>query len=185
MVLQFAASFHCLVEEWKDCEELRPKPKEKLIFVDKKSEESRVVCGSRQVSVYEMWKRKQIHEDVLDQHSCQKVWENGEDAIWEVMTWSENGQAGRGSAVVQKVFGICEAKNGTETMKLLQTGTDGHQRIWQMLKRIQTLEEGRVPVKEAKNWRMNEENFLSRLRKRRWESFVSVEAFEIFSHGRD
>ena len=24
--LQYAASFHCLVEEWKDCEELRPKP---------------------------------------------------------------------------------------------------------------------------------------------------------------
>ena len=36
--LQYAASFHCLVKQWKDCEELRPKPKEKWIFVDKKSE---------------------------------------------------------------------------------------------------------------------------------------------------
>ena len=27
--LQWAASFHCLVEEWKDCEALRPKPREK------------------------------------------------------------------------------------------------------------------------------------------------------------
>ena len=36
--LQYAASFHCLVEEWKGCEELRPKPKEKLVFVEKKSE---------------------------------------------------------------------------------------------------------------------------------------------------
>ena len=27
--LQDAASFHCLVEEWKDCEELEPKPKER------------------------------------------------------------------------------------------------------------------------------------------------------------
>ena len=35
--LQYAASFHCVVEEWKDCEELKPKPKEKWIFVDKKS----------------------------------------------------------------------------------------------------------------------------------------------------
>ena len=25
--LEYAASFHCLVEEWKDCEELRPRPK--------------------------------------------------------------------------------------------------------------------------------------------------------------
>ena len=33
--------------------------------------------------------------------------------------------------MVQKVFGIREAKNGTETSELLQTGTHGHQRIWQ------------------------------------------------------
>ena len=32
--LPYAASFHCLVEQWKDCEKLKPKPKEKLIFVD-------------------------------------------------------------------------------------------------------------------------------------------------------
>ena len=33
--------------------------------------------------------------------------------------------------MVQKVYGICEEKNGTQTGELLQTGTDGHQRIWQ------------------------------------------------------
>ena len=33
--------------------------------------------------------------------------------------------------MVQKVFGIREAKNGTETDELLQTGTDGYQRVWQ------------------------------------------------------
>ena len=72
----YAASFHCLVGQWKDCEELRPKPKEKWVFVEKKSEyeaSNRVVCGSRQVSIYEMWKRKQVHEDarknVQDQNS--------------------------------------------------------------------------------------------------------------------
>ena len=27
-----------------------------------------VVCGSRQVSMYEMWKRKQIHEDARKMH---------------------------------------------------------------------------------------------------------------------
>ena len=36
--LQYAASFHCFVEEWKDCEELKAKPKEKWIFVDQKRE---------------------------------------------------------------------------------------------------------------------------------------------------
>ena len=39
--LQYAASFHCLVEEWKDCEELKPKPEEKWIFVDSKREETK------------------------------------------------------------------------------------------------------------------------------------------------
>ena len=37
--LQHAASFHCFVEQWKDCEELNLKPKEKWIFVDRKREE--------------------------------------------------------------------------------------------------------------------------------------------------
>ena len=49
-----------------------------------------------------------------------KLEENGEGAICEVMTWSEE-WTGRGSDMVQKVFGICEAKNGTETNELLQT----------------------------------------------------------------
>ena len=38
VALQYAASLHCLVEEWKDCEELKPKPKEKWSFIDKRSE---------------------------------------------------------------------------------------------------------------------------------------------------
>ena len=38
VALQHAASFHCLVEPWKDCEELMPKPKEEWNFVDKRSE---------------------------------------------------------------------------------------------------------------------------------------------------
>ena len=54
-----AASFHCLVEEWKDCEEPKPQPKEKLIFVVKKRE----VRHSLQISVHEMWKRQQVHAD--------------------------------------------------------------------------------------------------------------------------
>ena len=59
--------------------------------------------------------------------------------------------------MVQKVFGICEAKNGTETDELLQAGTKGHRRIGKMMKRIQILEEGRVPAKETKDWRIEGE----------------------------
>ena len=38
---QYAVSFRCMVEEWKDCEEVKPKPKEKLNFVDKKREDTK------------------------------------------------------------------------------------------------------------------------------------------------
>ena len=38
---QHAASFHCMIEEWKDCEELRPKPKGKFVFMEKMSENTR------------------------------------------------------------------------------------------------------------------------------------------------
>ena len=38
VALQNAISFHCSVEEWKDCEELGPKPKDKWSFVDKRRE---------------------------------------------------------------------------------------------------------------------------------------------------
>ena len=39
--LQHAASFRCLVEEWQDYEERRPEPKEKWVFMEKKSENTR------------------------------------------------------------------------------------------------------------------------------------------------
>ena len=63
--LQHAASFHCLVEEWKDCEKLKPKSKEMWIFVNKKGKDASdgVVCDTEEVSVYEMRKEQQKHED--------------------------------------------------------------------------------------------------------------------------
>ena len=66
--LQYAASFQCLVEEWKDCEELKPKPKGKWLFVDKKSEDTKhrtEWCAETnkyrcmQVSMHEVWKKKE------------------------------------------------------------------------------------------------------------------------------
>ena len=58
--LQYAASFFCLVQEWEDCGELKPKPKEKWTFVDQKREENetsnRNGVPDQQVSRYEVWK---------------------------------------------------------------------------------------------------------------------------------
>ena len=61
--------------------------------------------------------------------------------------------------MVQKVFGIRETKNGTKASENCcrpeQTGT---KEFGKMMKRIQILEEGRVPAKETKNWR-KEKNY--------------------------
>ena len=92
--LQYAASFHCLVEDWKDFGELKPKPKEKLTVVDQKREETKhrtewcaeankyrcLRCG-RGIK-YMIMKRK-----CTGQRVCQFFWENGESDFWEVMIW--------------------------------------------------------------------------------------------------
>ena len=92
---RYAASFHCLVEEWKDCEELKPKPKEKWTFVDQKREKTKhrtewcaeadryrcMRCGRG--STYMKMPGKCTGPKLLPKM------QNGEGVIWEVMTWSE------------------------------------------------------------------------------------------------
>ena len=91
--LQYADSFHCLEIQLLDCEELEPKSQEKLIFSDKKSEETNhrtyFVCRNRQVSMYDILKRQQIHEDVRKSHRTKNIVKSFgqcESDIWEVMT---------------------------------------------------------------------------------------------------
>ena len=93
--LQKAASFHCLVERWKDCEELKPTQKETWIFVVLKREETKhrtewcaeadgyrcMRCGRG--SKYMKMRRKCTRPKLWSK----KVRKNGEDDIWEVMTW--------------------------------------------------------------------------------------------------
>ena len=54
--------------------------------------------------------------------------------------------------MVQKLFGPCEAKNGTQIEELLYAGASGRKRVRQnvLLKGIQVLEDGRIPAKEAR-----------------------------------
>ena len=47
---EHATSFHCLVGEWKDCEELKPLPKEKFMFVDKNRKQSTDKSGVLQLA---------------------------------------------------------------------------------------------------------------------------------------
>ena len=92
--MQFPASFHCLVEQWNDCEELKPKPKEKWIFVDKKSEETKHqtewCAEADRHRCMKMWRRKQIHGDAkkcTGPKFLSKSLGKWEGVIWEVMTW--------------------------------------------------------------------------------------------------
>ena len=82
VALQCAASFHCVVEQWKDCEELKPKPKDKWSFVDKSSE------GMKHQTE---WCAE------ADRYRCMRCGrgsnymeipgKNGDGAVLEVMTW--------------------------------------------------------------------------------------------------
>ena len=53
--------------------------------------------------------------------------------------------------LVLEVLGFRETENGTKIDELLQAGASGHHRTWQDVRRVQILEDGRNPAKEAKN----------------------------------
>ena len=77
-----------------------------------------MVRGSKQVSMCEMRRRKQIHEHAR-QYARQRM--------------------------------------GPKLMNCCRPGQVDTKEFWKMVKRIQILEEGRVPAKEAKNWRIDGE----------------------------
>ena len=120
--LQYAASFHCLVEEWKDCEELKPKPKEKKFRgQDEEGKETsiRMVCPGQQESMCEVEgvaSTRRCQESVRDRSICPQIGENGE----------------RGNIdLVQEMLRLCKAENGTNIAELLQARASGHQGTWQ------------------------------------------------------
>ena len=131
---QHAASFHCLVKEWKDCEELKPKQKETLIFVDTKSEGTKhrtewcaepntyrcMRCGSG--SKYMKMPGKCTGPKYLSENSNK----NRESDILEPRFGKENGQTGWSSDLVQKMLGFYEAENGTKVDERLQARASRH-----------------------------------------------------------
>ena len=122
--LQYAASFHCcLVEEWKDCEELKPKAKEKWRFVDKRSEEKKhrmewcaeadryrcMRCGRGS-------KYMKMPGRCTGPKFLSKSLGKWEGAIWEVMTLS---QKWTDMERRRKCSGYARQRNGTEGNELL------------------------------------------------------------------
>ena len=62
--------------------------------------------------------------------------------------------------MVQEMFWLREAKNGAETDELLQTGTDGHPRVWQNVQEDPSLGRRQDPGngrKKLEHWRTKRE----------------------------
>ena len=136
--LQHSASFHCLVEKWKDCEELKPEPKEKLIPVEEKSQETKhrmEWCAN--ASKHRCMRCGRGSKNMKMQGKCTRP---KYLAFW-VKMWKatcgrtrhgkKNGPAGRILDLVQKKLGICATENGTKTDELLQAGASRHRRVRQ------------------------------------------------------
>ena len=94
---------------------------------------------------------KMLGKNVQDQNYCQKVWKmektttmGGHDLVRRM------DRQGEVPDMVQKVFGIRQAKNAGQSKWIAADRNRwGTEEFGKMLKRIQTLEDGRVPAKEA------------------------------------
>ena len=68
--------------------------------------------------MYDMWKRKQVHEDNKKMYwtkiPVKKLEKMGMTPSGRSRPRQKNGWTGRGVNMVQKVFGIRETKNGKE-----------------------------------------------------------------------
>ena len=158
----YAASFHCLVEEWKDFEELRPKPNEKLIFIDKKSEETKhrtdwcaeaekyrcVRCGRWSKPLGDARKctgPKSLSKNLENLGRCHL---GGHDLVrrmdiqGEVLTWC------------RKCLGYARQRMGPKLMNCRKPEQVGTKECGKMRKRIHAFEDGRVPGREARNWKI-------------------------------
>ena len=59
---------------------------------------------------------------------------------------------------MQEMLGLRETKMGPKLMNCCKPGQVGTKEDGKMFTRIQVLEDGRVPAKEAKNWKIEGQN---------------------------
>ena len=134
----------------------RSRQKSGLLWTRKERKRER---GSQQASMCEMWKRKQIHEDARklhpDHHSCHFGGKMGKgrrlgghdlvrrmDRQGEVLIWCRT------------CSGYARQRVGPQLRNCRKREQMGTKEYGKMLKRTQVLEDGRVPAKEARSWRI-------------------------------
>ena len=151
-------SFHCLVEEWKDCE-LKPKPIEKWTFVDQKKEETKhrtEWCAA--VNKYRCMNMQQVHEDATKKYRTKIL-------VEKIGKWGKRHLGGhdlvrrldgQGEVLIwcRKCSGYARQRVGPKWMNCCKPEQAGTKEHGMMSKRIQVLEDGRVPAKEARDWKI-------------------------------
>ena len=109
----------------------------------------------KKISMHEMWQKQQVHEHAKKMYSAEifvKELGNMEKATFGRPRYGK--KKGRSFDLVQKVLGLCETENGTKNDELLEAGASGHKEQGNILKRIHVLDDGRIPAKEARNWKI-------------------------------
>ena len=179
--LQYAASFHCLVEEKKDCEELKPK----LSLTRKMNNLSigREWCA--QAKKYRCMRcgkgskcmkmpRQCTGPRYLSKNfgKCGKRHLGGHDLVRRVDR--------QGQVIIwcKKLFGLYKAEDGPKLMICCMSEQVGTKEHGKTLKRIKTLEDGRVPAKEATNWEI--EGPKRRITRKEYQRLLNKFEMEVF-----
>ena len=152
-------------EERGGVEELRPKPKEKSIFVDKRSEGMKHRTGwCAEADRYRCRRCGRGCKHMKMPGRCDgpnflsKSLKNGQCAIWEDMDLVRRMDR-QGEVLIwcRKCSGYARQRMGPQLVNCCMPEPMGTKEFGKMVKRITTLDEGRVPPKEAKNWRIEGE----------------------------
>ena len=123
-----------------ETEELKPKPKEHgFSWIRNGGNEASngVVCPGPQVSMYEVWKRQQGHEDARKVYGAEVfvfLAEMEKASPGKSCFGKKSGQKSGDPDLVQKMLGLCEAKDGANIAELLQAQASGHRETWQDVK---------------------------------------------------
>ena len=140
--LQYAASFHCSVEEWKDCEELKPKPKEKLTFVDQKEVTIHRTEWCAEANKYRCMRCGRGSKYMKMPGKCA----GPKYLSTNLGKWCKQHTDYARQRMGPKLMPCCKPE---------QVGTKEHDK---MKKRIQVLEDGRVPAKKARDCKIEGQN---------------------------
>ena len=151
-----------MVEEWKDCKELRPKPKEKWTYVSEKGKAKKHRTEWCAAAIkYRCLRCGRSSNNLKMQGTCGRPTWLREVSKHKLGRWvktllggEKSGSKWRGFNLAQKVFGLYAAKTRTKIDESMQADEHGHERVWEHMKSNLNPRRGRVPAKNARGWKI-------------------------------